>query len=101
MQLHVRLDDELLERLDARAEQTNTSRNELIARLLDVGLKADGLDTVILSTSEIQCLDQLAARADTTRAALSSRYLRERLRREFVDDRNRLLQDAKRKAKTG
>jgi hypothetical protein len=97
MQLHVRLDDELLERLDAQAETEGVSRNELIARYLEHGLKTAGLQTVLLSTSEIQCLDQLAERADVTRAELSRRYLGERLRREFVNDRNSLLQDAKRK----
>jgi predicted transcriptional regulator len=99
--LSVRAEDELIARLDAQAEQDGVSRSELVIRYLEHGLKTAGLDTVILSTSEIQCLDQLAERADTTRAALSSRYLRERLRREFVDDRNRLLQDAKRKTRTG
>lgn len=91
-----RLEDDLIARLGARSEDEGISRNELVARYLEHGLKTAGLDTVILSTSEIACLDQLAERAGTTRAALSSRYLRERLRREFTDERHRLLQDAKR-----
>lgn len=94
----VRLPRELLDQLSAKAEEDGVSRSDLIARLVAVGLRADGLDTVILSTSEITCLDQLAERAGTTRVDLSVRYLRERLRREFVDDRNSLLQDVKRNA---
>lgn len=92
----VRLPQDLLDQLTAKAEADGVSRGELIARLIAVGFRADGLDTVILSTSEIACLDQLAERADTTRVDLSVRYIRERLRREFVADRNRLLQDSKR-----
>lgn len=93
----VRLSRELLDQLSEKAEADGVSRSDLIARLIAVGLRADGLGTVVLSTSEIACLDQLAERAGTTRVDLSVRYLRERLRREFVDDRNSLLQDLKRK----
>lgn len=95
--LSVRVEDELIARLDAQAEQEGVSRSELVVRYLEHGLRTAGLQTILLSTSEIQCLDQLAERAGTTRVDLSVRYLRERLRREFVDDRNSLLQDLKRK----
>jgi hypothetical protein len=39
-------------------------------------------------------MDQLAERAEVTRIELMRRWLSERLNREFVDNRNRLLQDA-------
>jgi predicted DNA-binding ribbon-helix-helix protein len=90
-----RLEDGLLARLSARAEAEKVSRNELIVRLLEHGLKTEGLETVLLSTSEIECLDLLAERQGKTRAQLSSRFLRERLRREFVDDRNSLMHKLK------
>jgi predicted transcriptional regulator len=93
--MSVRLDDGLIERLDARAAEQGINRTELVTRLLEHGLKTDGVQTVLLSTSEIACLDQLAERAGCTRSELSRRYLGQRLRREFTDDRHRLLQKVK------
>jgi hypothetical protein len=90
--ISLRTSDELAEKLATKAEAEGLSRNDLIVRYCEHGLRTEGLGTLLLSVSQIACLDQLAARAGMTRMALIQRYLSERLRREFVDDRNDKLQ---------
>lgn len=92
----LRFDEGLAERLGARAEERGCSRNELIVELCERGLETGHLDALLLSVSQLACLDQLAARAGVTRVELMRRYLGERLRREFVDARNARLQDVSR-----
>jgi DNA-binding phage protein len=94
----IRMTDVLQARLDEKAESEGVSRNDLIVRYLERGLETDGTDVLKLSVSQIACMDQLAERAGVTRIELMRRWLSERLSREFVDNRNRLLQDAKVKA---
>lgn len=82
--ISLRTSDELAERLAAEAEAKGLSRNDLILAYIDHGLKTYGLKTLELSTSELQCLDQLAAIRGVTRLELMARFLRQRLKREFV-----------------
>ena len=89
----VRLSDELLANLEAKAEAEGCTRNELIAKLIDFGLENFGTQRLELSVSQIACMDQLAERKGVTRIELMRRWLSERLRREFTDDRNAKLQD--------
>ena len=93
--ISLRCSDELAERLTEKATADGVSRNDLIVRLIESGLQAEGLDALMLSVSQITCLDQLAERRGVSRIELMRRWLSERLRREFVDDRNSKLQDLK------
>lgn len=94
----IRIQDELLEKIDAKAESTGVARADLIRQALEASLAPretpQGIDCLIeLSKSQIECMDQLAERAGLDRKRYLQRIIGERLRREFVDDRNRLLQD--------
>jgi predicted transcriptional regulator len=97
-QIGFSFEPDVIDRLDQLAEQEGSSRQALVDRgivlVLD-GAKED-TKTLRLSVSQIQCLDQLAERAGMSRIDLMSRYLGERLRREFVDARNAKLQDVTR-----
>lgn len=112
VQIHVRCGEGLPAALDALADERGVSRNQLIVGELERvisppskrGTTADvvppsgatsGLPVPQLSTSELACLDQLAARAGVGRVELMARFLRERLRREFIEDRQRLMAEAK------
>jgi hypothetical protein len=87
----------LAERLTARAESEGCSRNDLIVRMVELGLNVpEGQEPLLLTVSQLRCLDQLAERAGVSRIELMRRYLSERLRREFTDDRNSKLQDLRR-----
>jgi hypothetical protein len=87
----VRLEDELLERIDARE---GSSRQEKVVALIDRGLKVpEGLETLMLSTSQIASLDQTAARWGLSRVEAMQRILSERILREFTEERQRQLNE--------
>jgi Arc/MetJ-type ribon-helix-helix transcriptional regulator len=84
----VRLDDELLADVDAR----EGSRSDVVKAALERGLKVpEGLETLILSTSQIASLDQTAQRWGLTRIEAMQRILKERILREFTEERQRQL----------
>jgi hypothetical protein len=92
----VRLDDELGERVDA-AE--GASRQEKIVGLIERGLDAaPGLKAVLLSETQIASLDQTAARMGLTREAAIELFLKERILKEFVEERQRQIGRPKRAA---
>jgi len=83
----VRLEDELLERVDA---SEGSSRQEKVLSLIKAGLDVPpGLKPVLLSPTQIQSLDQTAERMGLTREQAIHRFLTERILREFVEERQR------------
>jgi hypothetical protein len=85
----IRLPAALLERVDETADREGVKRTELLVELVEQGLNARGLSAVMLSTSEIASLDQTAGRLGLTRVQAIERFLRERINREFVEERQR------------
>jgi hypothetical protein len=85
----IRLTTELLEAIDARE---GSNRQEKIVALIERGLRVpEGLETLILSTSQIASLDQTAQRWGLTRIEAMQRILKERILREFTEERQRQL----------
>jgi hypothetical protein len=85
----IRVDDETLAAIDTRE---GSSRQEKILSLVERGLKVpEGLETLILSTSQIASLDQTAQRWGLTRIEAMQRILKERILREFTEERQRQL----------
>jgi hypothetical protein len=117
-QFVVRCDEEFLPRVDELAGRRELSRNQLVLAVLEAAIAGDITPAVIspagaasditperaslpilqLSTSQLACLDQLAERAGVERVELMSRYLGERVRREFIEDRQRQMAGAKPRA---
>jgi predicted transcriptional regulator len=93
-QIGLSFEPELMDRIDALAQEQDTTRQALVDRGLELVLNGAGSETKVLqlSVSELQCLDQLAERAGVSRIDLMRRYLSERLRREYADARNAKLQ---------
>jgi predicted transcriptional regulator len=93
-QIGLSFEPELIDRIDALAQEQDTTRQALVDRGLELVLNGAGSETKVLqlSVSELQCLDQLAERAGVSRIDLMRRYLSERLRREYADARNAKLQ---------
>jgi metal-responsive CopG/Arc/MetJ family transcriptional regulator len=85
----VRLDDELLAEVDAQPG----SRSEAIINLLTVALSGErvpeGLERLMLSTSQIASLDQTAERWGMSRIEAIERIVKERILREFTEERQR------------
>ena len=122
VQMKVRCEDVLQTRLEELAVSRGVSRNQLVVDELEalVGRGTTGgttrpsgttsgttdltpearaaLPVLQLSTSQLACLDQLAERAGVERVELMSRYLGERVRREFIEDRQRQMAGAKPRA---
>jgi predicted transcriptional regulator len=98
--LTLRVSDELMAAIESEAKVREVSKTETAVKLIsdrlgpEVPEQVQGMEVLRLSTSQIACMDQLAERAEVTRIELMRRWLSERLNREFVDNRNRLLQDA-------
>jgi hypothetical protein len=98
-QISLKLPDGLLERIGEREGMTRT---EIVIELLGRGLQlAPGLEVLLLSTSQIASLDQTAERWGMTRVEAVQRILKERIRREWVDERNRQLFSGKRAPRNG
>jgi predicted transcriptional regulator len=95
-QIGVSFEPETVDALDALAAREDTTRQALIDRGVALALAGAGREqtpVLTLSTSQIECLDELAERTGVPRVDLMRRWLTERLNREFVNDRNRKLQD--------
>lgn len=94
----VRLDDDLLALVDAE----EGSRSEAIVELLRLALTGEkvpeGLDRVLLSESQIASLDQTAQRLGLSRQGAIERFLKERILKEFVEERQRQIGRPKRAA---
>jgi hypothetical protein len=87
----IRVDDETLAAIDARE---GSSRQEKISGLVEQGLTIrEGLETVMLSTSQIASLDQTAQRWGLSRIEAMQRILKERVLREFTEERQRQLNE--------
>lgn len=90
-----RVDDELLAQIDAE----EGSRSEAVVELVKLALSGErvpeGLDRLMLSTSQIQSLDQTAARWGVSRLEAMERMLKERILREFVEERQRQIKHLK------
>jgi hypothetical protein len=87
----IRVDDETLAAIDARE---GSSRQEKISSLVEQGLTIrEGLETVMLSTSQIASLDQTAQRWGLSRIEAMQRILKERVLREFTEERQRQLNE--------
>jgi predicted transcriptional regulator len=91
----VRVTDDLLDRLDARAD--GRSRAEVVAEAIERYLDprpGQGIDCLIeLSKTQIACMDQLAERSRLTRKQWIERVLGAKLRHEFVFERQAQLAD--------
>ena len=99
-----RLDEDLAARLGAYASERDVSETVVVesalASLLDArgsvpGLRVvpgpgdSGLQKLMLSSSQVASLDQTAARWGVSRVGALERIVRERVLKEFVDERNR------------
>jgi predicted transcriptional regulator len=91
----VRVTDELLERLDARAD--GRGRAEMVQEAIERYLNpqpGQGINCLIeLSKSQIACMDQLADRSRLTRKQWIEKVLGAKLRHEFVFERQAQLAD--------
>lgn len=98
----IRFDDPTLARLDARAEADGVSRQQLVISLVTQALDAPpvpaGLEVLLLSTSQIASLDQTAARMGLTRIEAIQRFIKQRIEREFIEERQRQMRPEKLKA---
>jgi hypothetical protein len=87
-QIALRLDEELVAKLDVEAEEKGVSRQQLIEQRLSS--PASGIDCLIeLSKSQIASMDQTAERVGLSRKKWIERVLGERIRREFVFERQK------------
>lgn len=94
-QVGLSFETDTLEKLDAMAEAQDVTRQALINTGIEMVLKGGAKsELLMLSVSQIACMDQLAARAGVSRVELMHRWLTQRLNREYVDDRNAKLQTA-------
>lgn len=99
--LGLRVEDDLMAAIEraakvrSKAEGREVKKSEVAVEILERHLgpripkEVEGTPVLKLSVSEVVCLDQLAERAGMTRAELLGRYIAERLRREFLAERNR------------
>jgi hypothetical protein len=83
----IRVADETLAAIDARE---GASRQEKLTGLVERALQIpEGVEALMLSTSQIASLDQTAARWGVSRIEAMQRILSERILREFTQERQR------------
>jgi hypothetical protein len=98
--LGLRIEDDLMAAVESfaaarsKAEGREVKKSEAAVEILGrhlgpaVPAAVDGTPVLRLSTSELVCMDQLAERSGVSRVELMRRFLSERLRLEFVNERN-------------
>ncbi|HMF62079.1 MAG TPA: hypothetical protein VK595_16985 [Vicinamibacterales bacterium] len=87
-QVKLTLSDEAAELLRVRAEQRGIPPSELVTKMLSGDVPAE-TPLIELTKSQIASMDQTAERAGLTRKAWIEKALKERIAREYVQERQK------------
>ena len=94
-----RFDDDTIAELDRRAKAAGVTRTEIVAALVRETLDSvpvpPGLQVLELSTSQFASLGQTAERLGLTVMEAMQRFLKERIEREFIEERQRQVKPPK------